>query len=82
MKEWQLQDAKAKLSQLVKIAESDGPQYITVHGERAVVVLSATEYKKLTTKNESLVTFLKKSPLANTELNLKRDKSRDRDVEL
>ena len=29
---WQLQDAKARLSDLVKRAASDGPQEITVRG--------------------------------------------------
>jgi prevent-host-death family protein len=38
---WQLQEAKAKLSELVRRARTEGPQTITVHGERAVVVTAA-----------------------------------------
>jgi antitoxin Phd len=44
---WPLQDAKAKLSQLVRAAARE-PQTITRHGEEAVVVLSAEEYRRLT----------------------------------
>ncbi len=47
MKEWQLQDAKAWLSELVRLSQTDGPQAVTVRGERAVVVISAEEYDRL-----------------------------------
>ena len=40
-----LQEAKARLSELVKLATDDGPQQITVHGKPAVIVISVTEYK-------------------------------------
>lgn len=45
-KEWPLQDAKAKLSELVKISKK-GPQYISVRGKSKAVVLSIEEYRKL-----------------------------------
>jgi hypothetical protein len=32
MKAWQMQEAKARLSEVVKSAESEGPQNITLHG--------------------------------------------------
>jgi prevent-host-death family protein len=37
---WQMQEAKARLSELVKLAESEGPQDITVHGKSVAVVVS------------------------------------------
>ncbi|MYL02036.1 MAG: type II toxin-antitoxin system Phd/YefM family antitoxin, partial [Gammaproteobacteria bacterium] len=42
-KRWQVQEAKARFSELVRSADS-GPQTITVHGRRAAVVLSADDY--------------------------------------
>ena len=45
--EWQLQEAKNKLSQLVKEAKKGHPQYITVHGRNTAVVISAQEYERL-----------------------------------
>lgn len=39
MSSWQLQDAKARLSEVVKKAAQEGPQHITLHGQPAAVVL-------------------------------------------
>lgn len=72
---WQLQNAKAKLSELVKRAESEGPQEITVHGELKAVVLSQAEYDKLVGKRQSLYEFLRASPFVGVELDLVRDKT-------
>jgi len=71
---WQLQDAKARLSELVRKA-ADGPQEITLHGRPAAVVLSIGDYTRLKAKRPSLVEFLRASPLAGTELPIVRDKS-------
>ncbi len=43
---WKLQDAKARFSEVVKRAQSEGPQRVTVHGRDAVVVVSAAEFEK------------------------------------
>jgi antitoxin Phd len=41
---WQLQDAKAQFSQLVKDAQKK-PQIITLHGQEVVVVQSIKDYR-------------------------------------
>lgn len=38
---WQLQEAKNKLSEVIRRAREEGPQTITVRGETAVVVTAA-----------------------------------------
>lgn len=38
---WQLQEAKNRLSEVVRRAMTDGPQTITLHGKDAVVVTRA-----------------------------------------
>jgi prevent-host-death family protein len=38
---WSLQDAKARLSEVIRLAQSEGPQTVTVHGQPAVVVSAA-----------------------------------------
>ncbi len=43
-KTWPLQEAKAKFSELVRRAHTEGPQTVTLHGEPSVVV-SAIEKK-------------------------------------
>ena len=40
---WQLQEAKNKLSELVKAARRAGPQTISVRGKGAVVVVSVEQ---------------------------------------
>jgi len=45
-KTWPLQDAKARLSELVRAAEKE-PQFITLRGNEKVVVVSASEYRRL-----------------------------------
>ena len=45
--QWVLQDAKARFSELVRRARSDGPQHVTVHGREGVVIISADEFRRL-----------------------------------
>ena len=51
---WPLQDAKNHFSKVVRQARSDGPQVVTVRGERAAVVLSAADYDALLTGSRTL----------------------------
>jgi prevent-host-death family protein len=44
---WKLHDAKARFSELVRRAQSEGPQRVTVHGKDTVVILSAEDYAKV-----------------------------------
>lgn len=77
MKTWQLQEAKAKLSELVEKAMDGEPQLVTKHGEKAVVVLDYEEYRKLEAKQMSLYDVLKSAPkLTEEEIALfERDRS-------
>ncbi|MHB8368854.1 MAG: type II toxin-antitoxin system Phd/YefM family antitoxin [Leptospirales bacterium] len=61
--QWQLQEAKNRLSDVVKQALQHGPQVITLRGEPAVVVLSVREFRALTEPKESLSTFFRSGPL-------------------
>lgn len=44
LREWPVQDAKARFSELVTEAERHGPQLVTRRGEPAVVVVSADQW--------------------------------------
>jgi prevent-host-death family protein len=52
---WQLQEAKARLSEVVRRAVDEGPQHVSVRGEPAAVVLSEQEYRQLTSQRPSIV---------------------------
>ena len=41
---WKLQDAKARFSEVVRRAQAEGPQRVTIHGKEAVVILSVKDY--------------------------------------
>jgi len=80
---WQLQEAKNRLSEVVRKAREEGPQTITLHGTDAVVVVDADEYRKLAHKPQgSLVEFFRKSPLAGVKLNISRSRDTGRSVDL
>ena len=79
---WQLQEAKNKLSKLVNEAENDGPQIITRHGEQVAVVLSMEDYSRLVKPKTDLVDFFQSSPFVGVELDLARDSSLDRDIDI
>src|SRR5262245_36503978 len=44
---WKLQDAKARFSEVVRRAQTEGPQRVTVHDKDAVVVISSEEYARM-----------------------------------
>ena len=74
---WQIQEAKNKLSEVIAQAMKQGPQLITRHGEKAVVVVSYAEYEKLCKSQGKLSEFFRASRLAG--IDLARDKSLPRD---
>jgi len=82
MNTWQMQEAKARLSELVKLAELDGPQDITLHGRSVAVVLSRASYQRLSGQRASLTDFMQASPLAalEDELTFERSESFTRDI--
>ena len=82
MPDWQLQEAKARFSELMRGAAATGPQTITVRGRRAAVLLSADDYDRLKQSKPSLGDFLRMSPLAGVRLNIERDQSPPREIKL
>jgi prevent-host-death family protein len=82
MRSWQLQEAKARLSELVKHARTEGPQDVTVRGESAVVVLSREHYDRLTRPKPSLVELMRASPLRGARVDVRREQTRTREVRL
>lgn len=66
--EWQLQDAKNQFSKVVQKARNEGPQEITVRGERTAIVLSARDYDALRAGRPTLVDDLLAGPRWDDEL--------------
>lgn len=68
---WNLQDAKARLSELVDRAQAGKPQVILRRGTPAAAIISIAEYQELHPR-KSLVSFLLDSPLRGSGLKLER----------
>lgn len=81
-KTWQLQEAKARFSELVNDVIEDGYQTITKNGRPVVVVISQEEFKKFQTPKKSLSEFLIDSPLAEFDLDIRRDQDPGREIDL
>ena len=71
---WRLQDAKARFSELVRMAHSDGPQHVTLHGRDAVVVVDADEFRRLegARTGQLLIDALQASPHPEIEIEPRR----------
>ncbi len=71
---WRLQDAKARFSELVRLAHSDGPQHVTLHGRDAVVVIDAEEFRRLSGSRtgQLLIDALQASPHREIEIEPRR----------
>lgn len=82
MKTWQLQEAKGKFSEVVKSAQSQGPQNITVHGEPVAVLISRRDYLKLIRPKPSFVELLRASPLVGSDLKITREQTAARKIKL
>jgi antitoxin Phd len=80
--EWQLQEAKNKFSEVIKLTQESGPQYITKHGLVTAIVLSIKDYQKLCGKKSNLLVFFQNSPLKDLGLALDRQQDLPRAVDL
>jgi antitoxin Phd len=82
---WQVQTAKARFSEVFRLARTEGPQYITRQGKEGVVMISDEQYDRLVAKArqpKSIVQFFRESPLVGVELDFERDQDSGRDIEL
>ena len=81
--DWQLQDAKANLSQVVNKALEEGPQRITRHGRPAAVLLSERDFERLLKrKRGSLSEFFARSALRGLEIPERDHSDTGREIDL
>jgi prevent-host-death family protein len=66
---WQLQEAKAMFSEVIK-ASVRKPQIISVRGKETAVILSIDDYQKLVRPRQTFFEFIQSSPLRDLELEL------------
>lgn len=81
---WKLGEAKARFSEVVRLAASGRPQRVTVRGRNAVVVVAADEFDRLRARCSapSLHDLLSRSPLNRLEFGSASIRSPVREVDL
>ncbi len=79
---WKLEDAKARLSEVVRLAGTKGPQLVTIRGKEAAVILSPMEFERLrpAEKRQPLVDFLQELRLSDIPFTRESDTGRDIDL--
>lgn len=82
MNSWQIQEAKQKLSEVIRKAALEGPQRLTLRGEPSAWIISDKDYLKLKHKRQSLVDFFQKSPHRKTNIFAERSKDLPRKIDL
>ncbi len=81
MQTWQLQQAKSRFSEVVDRSLKEGPQLVTRRGEEAVVILAASDYRRLTGQAPQLMDCLLNAPRGEA-LIIERSREAIRDVTL
>ena len=83
MARWKLEDAKARFSEVVRLASTAGPQLVTIRGREAAVIIAPDHYERLLPKTKDrvpLVQFLQS--LDWDGLKLEREPDTGREIDL
>jgi len=79
---WTVAEAKARFSEMIGRAMSEGPQTITRNGHTAAIVVGAEEWQRKTKRVGNLAAFLAESPLRESSLKIRRLRERPRKINL
>jgi prevent-host-death family protein len=79
---WTVAEAKAKFSEIIERAVSEGPQTITNRGRTAAIVVGAEEWERKTKRVGNLAEFFAGSPLRGSKLKVRRLKARAKKISL
>jgi prevent-host-death family protein len=78
--QWQVQDAKQRFSELLRIAHAEGPQFVTRHGREVAVVIDISDYRHLKGEVGDFKDYLVSGPQFD-DLELQRASAYPRDIE-
>jgi prevent-host-death family protein len=81
-RKWTVAEAKAKFSEVIDKARTNGPQTITRNGRTAVIVVSAEEWERKARRPGNLAEFFAESPLRGAGIDMSRTKDGPRAVDL
>jgi antitoxin Phd len=70
---WQIQQAKARFSEMVERTLREGPQTVTRHGKPVAVLVPADQYRRLRTKGKTFKALLASAPFGKVEIRRSRE---------
>jgi prevent-host-death family protein len=79
---WTIAEAKAKFSEIIERAQSEGPQIISKRGRTAAIVVAAEEWERKTKRAGNLAEFFAESPLRGSAMKVRRRKAQPRKINL
>jgi prevent-host-death family protein len=79
---WTVATAKARFSEVIERAGTDGPQVVTKNGRKTAVVISFDEWERRARRKGSLVEFFMNSPLRGSGIRIARLKDLPRKIDL
>ena len=79
---WSVAEAKARFSDVIQRALTQGPQIIQRYGRDAVVIISKSEWERRNKRKGTLAEFFAASPLRDSGVKINRIRGKLRDVEL
>ena len=83
LREWKLEQARNRFSEVVRLAAAEGPQLVTVNGREAAIIVAPRDYRELLPMPEDqapLAEFL--AGLGLGERSVHRGGGGDRELEL
>ncbi len=81
-KKWQIQEAKAKFSQLIKETAVSGYQTITKNGEPVAYIVSKEEFELYLKPEKSILTVFDECPYPEIDLEIERSRDTIREIDL
>lgn len=81
MRAWQIQHAKARLSEVIERARQEGPQTITRHGAERAIILSIEDYRALLAQKPDFRAYLLGGPKLD-DFTIERDRDTGRTIDL
>ena len=78
---WQINKARRRLSELIRVAQEEGPQVITRHGADIAVVFSVEDFRELETAKPDFRDYLLSGPKVDA-LDIDGPRDLEREIEV
>lgn len=78
---WQVQEAKQRFSEVLRTAQSEGPQIVSRHGADIAAIIGIDDYRRLNGETTDFKDYLRSGPSFD-DLDLTRSSGHPREIDL